>query len=494
MSALNLVHPELINGPNPLLEAAAPFLTFAKLPAALKHEPLKAIDWRSLPPEYRTTLLSQADQHYCPSRLILDFADSVQSMLRGGLMARNPLSVAEQCRINALALADNMEKVHLQSLRKRAGGGILSAITGMGKSVGSERILEAIAPQQVVVHSKSEVCGWSSLTQVLYLVIDAPFNGTPGGLLARIVEGLDALLGTDYSETLRKLRNLDAALLLVHKTLSNHRVGMLVIDENQQDNFDQSVWQRSFILFFLSVMNLGIPVMLLGNPQAFVRLETVSQNVRRFSTVGYYELIPAASSGEDWWSKDYVPKMCQFMLCDEAPPMTEIIEATFGMSAGVPGLFGPIWVEAQRIALRRGGDRTCVTHADLLAAGTTSRGKGLLAIASQISGATSLQRFIDIPAKVAVCRSESGEPNAAGPKASAEGERGVSEQMDPIRAKLERDMKAKEKAAAKRMEKANHLNPDDLRAYELKMEIYAGFEGAQEPLLTSGGRAPPKLR
>lgn len=488
-------HPELLAGPNPLLEAAAPLVTYDKLPAALKREPLKDVDWRSLAPAYRSVLLRQSEQHYWPNRLVLDVADSIQTMLRGGLMARNPLSIAEQRRINNLALADNLRSVSLQSLRVRAGGGIISAITGMGKSALLERTLEVIAPEQVVVHGKSESCGWSSLTQVLYLVIDAPFNGTRGGLFARIAEGLDVLLGTDYSEALRKLRNQDASLLFVTKLLSSHRVGMLAIDENQQQNFDESIWRDSFILFFLGLMNLGIPILLLGNPLAFVGLEAASQNTRRFSTAGIYKLQPAASAFEPWWSEDYIPGMCRFLLCDEAPSVAEIVECTFGMSAGVPGLFGPLWVEAQRLVLRRGGDRTALTYDDLLAASETPRVRELIAIASQISDATAGQRFTDIPGTLGTART--GIPSQPSAALGEEASESSARPFDPVaetRERLKRQMRAIQRQAKKRGEDGDGHSPDDLRIYEQQMEAFAGLEGLQDPLLTGGSRAPSKLR
>jgi hypothetical protein len=488
-------HPELLTGPNPLLEAAAPFVTYESLPSALTREPLRGLDWRSVRPEHRTILLKECEQHYWPNRLVLEAADSIQTMLRGGLMMRNPLSVAEQRRMNSLAMADNLPSVPLQSLRVRAGGGIISAITGMGKSTLLERALEVFAPEQVVVHSKSESCGWLSLTQVLYLVIDAPFNGTRGGLLARIVEGLDTLLGTDYCDVLRKFRNQDSSLLFVTRLLSIHRVGLLAIDENQQGNFDQSMWRDSFILFFLGLMNLGIPVLLLGNPLAFVGLESSSQNLRRFATAGHHKLDPAASATDPWWSEDYVPGMYQFLLCDEAPPVVEIVERTFGMSAGVPGLFGPLWIEAQRLGLRRGGERASLTCEDLLAASTTPRVKQLLAIASQVAGGTSLRRFMDIPEVGGMA--QGGQHVGPGLAPGQDSLVNQAQPMDPVaetRKILERRERSILREAEKRKEKNDHLSPEDMRIQELKMEQFAGLKGQQGSLFSGCSRAPAKER
>ena len=498
MGKLTPKHPELVNGPNPLLEAAAPFIGFSKLAAALRSEPLEQFDWRSMSTEYRVPLLSMASQHYWPCRKILDVADSIQSMLRGGLMARNPLSVAEQRRINALAMADGLCQANRCSLRVPAGGGIVAAITAMGKSAILARALQVVAPEQVVVHSKSEACGWSSLTQVLYLVIDAPSNGTRGGLLARIAEGLDVLLGTDYSETLRKLRNLESSLLFITKLLSIHRVGMLAIDENQLENFEESIWQRSFVLFFLGLMNLGIPVLLLGNPLAFTGLEAASQNMRRLSTAGYHKLSPAGNSTEAWWAKDCVPGFCRFALCEEIPSIQEIVDATFEVSAGVPGLFGAVWWEAQRIALRRAGEKATLRLGDIIAAFESPRVSEIRSIALQIQGNSKIKRYLDIPSEAKTEAEGHLEVSRnADENSGADGAKGPTRTLDPIqamRSKLERQALAKERAAAKRREKVDNPSPEDIRAYEQKMEAFAGLEGMQEPLLAGAKRAAPKAR
>lgn len=498
MAKLTPRHPELVNGPNPLLEAAASYIGFSKLAEALRNEPLNTYDWRSISSEYRVPLLDLVQQHYWPCKNILDVADSIQSMFRGGLMARNPLSVAEQRRVNALALADNLRQAKLHSLRVPAGGGIISAITGMGKSAILARSLQVVSPDQVVVHSKSEACGWSSLTQVMYLIIDAPSNGTRGGLLSRITEGLDVLLGTDYSETLRKLRNLDSALLFITKILSIHRVGMLAIDENQLENLEESIWQRSFVLFFLGLMNLGIPVLLLGNPLAFTGLEAASQTMRRMSAAGYHVLAPAKKSSDAWWAKQYIPGMCKFSLCEEIPAVQEVIDATFDVSGGVPGLFGAVWCEAQRIALRRGPGSATLTLTDIVAAFDSPRVIKIRDIATQVLGNPKILRFLDIPAYKNVA---SGAETKAvcgdredGGLAHSKREIKMINPIQAARSKLEKQALAKERAAAKRKESAEHSDPDDIRRFEHQMEAFAGLEGVQEPLLAAAKRAGPKAR
>lgn len=490
-------HPELVSGPNPLLETLAPFIPFKDLPRALIRQPLDSIDWKLMAPEYRNVFLNLHEMHYWPTSQTIDVAESIQTVIRSGLVSRNPLSVAEQRRINMLALAPNLEKSALQSLRTPAGGGVISAMTGMGKSATLSRALEVVAPEQVVIHGKSEKCGWSILTQVLYLVIDAPFNGTPGGLLSRITEGMDILLGTGYSDDCRKKRNLDAQLLFVTKLLSTHRVGLLAIDENQFENFEQSVWRKSLVLFFLGLMNLGIPILLLGNPLAFAGLKSSSQNMRRLSTIGHHEMTPAATALEPWWARDFVPGMCRFALCEEIPAVGEIVDSTFDVTGGVPGIFGPLWIEAQRISLRRGGGSAKLQLSDLVAARRSPRVIELLKIAQQAGGASPIERFVDIPASSSPTRKSDSSSDVAHVQDVSEGSLESRAQPSPIselHKALERRRKHNEYMNQYQKSRAENRVTGGVSHVELQMEMFAGLEGTQEPLLSASDRARPKKR
>jgi hypothetical protein len=273
---------------------------------------------------------------------------------------------------------------------------------------------------------------------------------------------------------------------------------MLAIDENQLENFDESIWQRSFVLFFLGLMNLGIPVLLLGNPMAFSGLEAASQTMRRMSAAGYHTLAPAKKSSDAWWAKQYVPGICRFSLCEEIPAIHEVVDATFEVSAGVPGLFGAIWCEAQRIALRRGPESAALTHADIKAAFDSPRVVKIRDIALQVLGNSKVRRFLDIPveadpAQGGAARTSCNDDQSAGSDHSKHEIKTVNP-IQAVRSKLEKQALAKERAAAKRREKAEHPDPEDLRIFEAQMEIFAGLEGVQEPLLAGAKRAGPKAR
>lgn len=467
-------HPELGSERNPLLEALAPYAPLSGLPKVLQNEPLSKIRWKSLPPELREVHLREIENHYWPVEPQLEVCADIQSMLRSGLAARNPMSKAEQLRINMLALAPDAEGLRLQSLRKRAGGAIVSAITGMGKSTMVERALAAFAPQQVIVHEQNKDCGWSTLTQVTYLIVDAPPNATRNGLFEAIIGALDRLLATDYSSVLRRQRNIDAGLMYVAKQLSVHRVGMLVIDENQEEVLVANHWGTEFILVFLGLMNLGIPVVLMGNPLAFTALDRDAQLTRRFASHGWHELAPATSSRERWWRRQFVVGEMRFTLCDESLSVDEVVDISFEFEQGNPGLFSALWAETNRAALRRGGKAAVMKIEDIAVAARSPRYRKLAEIAKSIREGNESRRYRDLPVKrqtpeAGTRQSMTGVPNAQDIVAAV--------------ATLTSELKRREAQQRKRAEKdktlRKSLTEDDLRLGSDAMSVLAGLRNEQ---------------
>lgn len=477
MKEKKLDHPELITGPNPLLEVLAPFIPLKSMPAALRREPLDDIDWRSLPPEQRESLLVLLDEHYWPVEPQVRVAFEIQLMLRSGLVLRNPMSRDEQRRINMLALADCVDKVQYQSLRRRAGGAILAAVTGMGKSTLMERVLSVVAPQQVVVHRENKECGWSVLTQVVYLIVNAPSNATRRGLFAAIIGALDTLLATNYLADLKRQKNLDEAMVFVAKVLSFHRVGLLVIDENQASTLAEHVWGEEFIQYFLGLMNLGIPVLLVGNPLAFSELASNAQLRRRFVAHGWHDLEPAPKENKDsWWTKEFLYGATRFVVCEEVPSVEDIQEVTSDIDGGIPAIFLAIWKEGQKIALRRQGKKACLTVKDLKSAALSPNVEKLLAIAHAVSSGNADAQFVDLPRRSKV------QDQGAAERVEKEDVAGGGEALSRISRHLRRQESRQKMKKERNKAIRETLTEDDLRRGADALAVLAGMPDDQGEL------------
>jgi hypothetical protein len=310
-------------------------------------------------------------------------------------------------------------------------------------------------------------------------------------MLAKIVGGLDKLLDTRYSEELRRIKNLDDKLLFVVRVLSLHRLGMLVVDENQSGNFEESVWQAEFILFFLALMNLGVAVVLMGNPLAFGSLRRVSQVMRRFSSIGYYEMLPAQSALEPWWDLDYVPGMTCFTLCERIPPLKQIKSFAFDNSGGIRGIWASLWVAAQKIALRRGGQTAVLTPKDLEAARDTPKTRELVAIAAATLGRLNDRTYDDLPQLVGNSKSpgsnEGGAQSAYGPPKPAPPP--SSAQLKRLVNSLNNHQRKANQAAEYNKKRLKTFSEDDLRRNNDALSILAGLRNEQGELFEKGKRA-----
>lgn len=393
-------HPELLMGPNPFIEALPPYLTALELAKQFGRYPLAGKPWKQLPPAMREPLLEFASDHVAPTSVALPIAFSIQSLIRRSMCQRNPLKSEEQRRCNMIGIAEGMTKIR-EAPRLDAAGATVEGMTGMGKTTITHRALQLVAPTQVINHGSSNACGWHRLVQVVWLYVDHPSNGSRGALLKRILYALDEATGTSYADQYMRVSNIDALLTMVCKALSLHRVALLVIDEKQERNFQDSPWSLEFVLFYLSLMNLGIAVLLMGNPMAFRHLRAFSQVVRRFSTGGMHRLDPAASLQEPWWSEDFVPRMHRFNLVEEvlAPP-TERARMEFELTAGIPGLLQLLHIEAQRAALRRAdGSQAVLDLEDLRSAVRSPAFSEATKIATQVLGKSHVEHAMsDIPA------------------------------------------------------------------------------------------------
>lgn len=383
---------------NPLLDALPPAVAYASIPAALHRHPLKGIDVFSLEPNNRETLLELIDEHFTPTSPLIELFAGFQILLRRTLMIRNPVSQSEIIRMNQISTFKKSEQFK-KIIGLNGGGLLMSGMTGTGKSAFVKKALEALAPNQVIEYGHSQACGWIQLKQCVYLLIDYPSNGTRGALLKRILEALDQQLDTNYFESQKRSTNIDSLLVTVCKLLALHRVAILVIDENQESNFSESPWFHEFTLFYLSLMNLGISIVLSGNPLAFSNLRFSSQVMRRFSVGGIHELQPANVT-DKWWLRDFVPGVRKFDLVDNWQVDDEWRNNfEHENSSGVPGVYIALHKEVMRRAIRRSGSKATVTQEDFIAALSSPRFKELNQVAisinsNNVAGAT---RFNDIP-------------------------------------------------------------------------------------------------
>ncbi|CAB3780341.1 ATP-binding protein [Paraburkholderia fynbosensis] len=474
---------------NPLLAALPPAVCYEDLPALLAHEPLSSISLEGLPLQRRAEYLSKIGSHFVPTSAAIDIADAVLTAIRSGYEDRDPSSRAfkqERYNVGAWSAQDG---VLIRSASVRNARGItIKGMTGVGKSTIVARTLSLLP--QVIDHGFNEQCGWAAQKQLVWLRVDMTSDGSRLGFLMQIYREVDAALGTNYfAQYASKKMTVETHMVAVSKILFNCFCGVLVIEEIQFRNFGTAAARDLMLLFFLRLANLGVPIVLIGNPQGFDGFDVFSQDVRRMSSGGSFELWPAESQSDVDWGEFVVPGMLRFTVLPRPPNVEHASALLFDCTGGVLDFLAKVLTQAQLLAIRMGRDQ--ITGSEIVAA---YHSPVLRPLHSLIRGLVErkvdqLRSFEDVPvellaewwARARDHRETELHPEGSGrARASMQGksreatggtrthyQQGAARYKAKITAGKRRDNRAKELEA--------NLSPEDIRANGRKEALLGNF-------------------
>ncbi len=269
---------------NPLIEALPPIMTTKQvkqdLSGQVKLEPsdIYADGTR------RVHIISQLlDNFFQPLSSHLQLETKLSIMLRQGYVGRN--------------LSDGSLNTHLQNGYERVMTGDLAVFrfnhvkstahsfsligcSGSGKSSTLDRILSTYP--QAIFHEKY------NFTQIVYLKVDCPHDGSLKQLCIHFFEEIDKVLNTDYKRKYALKRHTVETLMALMSQIANvHAIGILVIDEIQHLSTSKSGGIEKMLNFFVTLVNvIGLPVVLVGTPKARTIFEMDLRSARRSAGFG----------------------------------------------------------------------------------------------------------------------------------------------------------------------------------------------------------------
>lgn len=306
-------------GSNPLIEALPPIFTEDQVIEQLSVFPSFDEKERVLNSNYRFHCVQRLFQYFQPFETHLDLEQRISRAIRQGYLHRNPMQKEEVMRVHesyqAIKAGKFLSNYQTEAKRTAAGFTIIG-LSGIGKSTAIERVLSFYP--KLIKHR--EYKGQPFIfTQISWLKLECPFDGSLKGLCMSFFSELDRLLGSNYLNKFGAQRNTTDLMLQRMVHLANlHGVGLLIIDEIQHLSLSKSGGSDKMLNFFVTLVNtIGIPVVMVGTNKAISILQSEFRQARRGSGQGdmVWSQMPKDASWElfmdgMWeyqWTANYTP-------------------------------------------------------------------------------------------------------------------------------------------------------------------------------------------
>ena len=340
---------------NPLIEALPSSLGKEEVFKRIRIFPLYEEQHRHYTREERLLLLGHGKRFFEPLSMNFNVASRLDSMLRHGYVGRNPLCLAAYREAR-----EKLEKTIQNPLRKDLPldfnlGLTMIGISGIGKSRALERVC-ALYPQ-VIQHHCYQGHPFTR-TQLVWLKLDCPPDGSIAGLCTNFFLQIDRILGTNYFQNygIRNKPSQPAMIAYMNTVAFNHSLGVLIIDEIQNLRRKRD---PEMLDFFIQLDNeIGVPIILVGTPAAEEILSGDLRRARRASGQGEMRWHRMENNVE-WryflkslWRYQYVQK--QSDLNDE------LVQTLYYESQGITDLAIRLYFFAQRYAIITGEE--CITR------------------------------------------------------------------------------------------------------------------------------------
>ncbi|GAA0314001.1 ATP-binding protein [Bacillus carboniphilus] len=279
----------------------------------------------------------------------------LSTLIRRGYLARNPLDKSFFERIRVLhQLREDEEEAHkyiderLNYIRSTADSLSIIGISGIGKTTAIERLL--LMYPQVIKHELYEGQPFNR-TQIVWLKIDCPYDGSLSTLCKGFFKAIDDLLGTRYLEKFGYLNRVTSTMLLHMTSLASmYGIGVLVIDEIQHLLHSKND-QEEMLNFFVTLSNtVGIPTVLIGTSKAQQLFKGNFRQARRAASEGSIIWDRMSENSEEW--EFFLETLWEFQCLKTRSELTEDVKKTFYEECqGITSVAVNLFILAQERAL-----------------------------------------------------------------------------------------------------------------------------------------------
>lgn len=299
---------------NPFIARLPQVMSRSQILSRLRNLPIFDEKERNFPAHLRKHCVLRLSNYFEPIDRHIQFCEKFDMLLRQGYISRNPLTGDYMQRLQnsherkKLRVSGNQK---LEVFESFASSFALIGASGVGKSRTVCRVLSYY--DQIIEHKEPFL-----LSQIVWIRLDCPSQGSQIQLCRNFFYAIDRLLGTSYQAKYAGKRHaLDDMLLSMGHIANLHAIGALIIDEIQ---FLKNIKNGSEALlrFFVTLVNtIGIPIILVGTNSALPLLQDNFKEARRANGLGSMIWSPIENNktwrhfvNELWkyqWVADFIP-------------------------------------------------------------------------------------------------------------------------------------------------------------------------------------------
>ena len=339
---------------NPLIEALPPILTEKEAARAMILRPQIQPEERAMSTEERWHLLARLKYVVIPRLIFYDVERTISRLLRAGYVVRNPIEASRWRSIYTAQDREQWRNLDWQLIPCESQL-LIVGLSGSGKTTCADAILRTY-PQQVVHHAS-----WRGrhlpITQLVWLKVTCPKNGSISSFCREFARQVDAALGTGgkyeklFSRTGMREDMLEGAMRQIAAT---HFLGILIIDEIQRLSLQKTHGTAPLLHFFQDLRTvLRVPVVEIGTSKAANLFTNEMKDGRRASESGLIQFERPPKRVKEW--DDFVRRIWTYQWVRQPrDPDDEMLDTVFDLSQSIPDFVVLLFKLAQQRAMLDG--------------------------------------------------------------------------------------------------------------------------------------------
>ena len=336
---------------NPLIEAMPPILSEEDAASQLAAVPPMPEEERDLPKEIRLHCINRLAHLIQPLPIHLELEAAVSSVLRGGYVGRNPMESGTWRHLHAVAARNSSTTM----FNSTASTFSLVGLSGMGKTTALKSVLRLYP--QVIRHTRYNGRDFIH-TQIVWLKLDCPHDGSLSGLCRAFFQAVDTALGDNgqkkYYTSKMSIGDLIQGMVQVAST---YFVGALFIDELQHLKVAKTGGKDNMLNFFVNLINeIGIPVVFIGTNSMIDLFSNIVRNARRGTGLGLFDFKQPPQDDVSW--ELLLNAMWQYQWVQQPVELSEgLRRQIYHLTQGVTDFLAKLMILGQRYAIQSGREK-----------------------------------------------------------------------------------------------------------------------------------------